>query len=70
MDALVDAFEEDTHTQTIFETERLATRTFDHGPEQTSNNSIKVYILTSHWVSNSHSYQQTLLLLLRKFCSL
>ena len=69
MDALVDAFEEDTHTQTISETERLAT--FDHGTEQTSNNSIKVCTFTTaYWVSYSHSYQQTLLLLFRKFCSL
>lgn len=39
-DALVDASDEATDTQTIFEAERLAT--FEHIAEQTSNNSIKV----------------------------
>ena len=38
--ALGDVVDEDADTQTIFEAERPAT--FDHGAEQTSNNSIKV----------------------------
>ena len=65
----MDGFNEDADAQTIIEVERVAT--FDRGTEQTSNNSIKVCTLTTpHWVSYLHSYQQTLLLLLRKFCPL
>ena len=65
----MDGFDEDANAQTVFEVERVAT--FDLGTEQTSNNSIKVFTLTTlHWVSYLHSHQQTILLLLRKFCSL